>query len=302
MTKLMQLWADRPKTKTYSDTGEEYGMVRKGEYTMQATRPLKFIQNGSKRIPQGIVLAVAILFLHQNAGAETNKVDLASGSGFAVLAGAGITFAGPVGSSLITGDIGTFPTTTITGLESIVLVGVNYAGDVNTQTAKADLTLAYNNAVDRTPDTVYGAIFDLGGLTLTSGIYNGPTSLAVTGDLILDADGDPNAVWIFQAGSTLITSVGSQIILTNGAQAANIFWQVGSSATLGTDSSFAGSILALESITLNSGADVTGQVLARNGAVSLFGNNTIYAIPEPASMLLLALGATVILIVRRRTP
>jgi hypothetical protein len=229
-------------------------------------------------------------------------VDLASGSGFAVLAGAGITVAGPVESSVITGDIGTFPTATITGLENLVLNGVNYAGDVNTQTAKNDLVLAYNDAVGRTPDTIYGAIYDLGGSTLASGVYNGPSSFSITGILTLDAGGDSNAVWIFQAGSTLTTAVGSQIVLANGAQAANVFWQVGTSATLGTDSFFAGSILAMDSITLNVGADVTGQVLARNGAVSLFGDNTINVIPEPAGALLVGLGATVILIARRRFP
>lgn len=301
MTKLMRLWADRPNTKTQSDNGKEYETIRKGEFTMKATRPLKFI-NGSKRIPQGIVLALALLLLQQkNAGAETTIVDTASASDFVVLAGSGITFGGAVNSTVITGDIGSFPTPTITGLENVILNGMNYAGDVDTQNAKNDLVLAYNDAVGRTPGTIYDPISDLGGLTLTSGVYNNPSSFAITGVLTLDAANDPYAVWIFQAGSTLTTAVGSQIVLVNGAKAANIFWQVGSSATLGTDSLFSGSILAMDSITLNVGSDVTGRVLAKNGAVTFLGNNTL-SIPEPASALLIGLGASVIFAARRRFP
>jgi hypothetical protein len=242
-----------------------------------------------------------MLLLHRNAAAETNKVDMASGSGFAVLAGAGITIAGPVNSTVITGDIGTFPTTTISGFENVVLNGTNYAGNVNTQNAKDDLTLAYNDAVGRSATQTYGAIFDLGGLTLTSGIYNDPSSFVITGILTLDAANDPDAVWIFQAGSTLTTAGSSQILLINGAQAANIFWQVGSTATLGTYSDFAGSILAMSTITLTTGATVDGRVLSRNGSVIL-DNNTINAVPEPAGALLIGLGATVIFAVRRRFP
>lgn len=294
--KIKQLWISRPKTLT---DGNEYGTVRNGKYIMKATLPLKFAQNGAKRIPQGMALAIAILFMNSGADAETNSVDLASSSSFAVLAGAGITVAAPVNSTVITGGMGTFPTTTITGFENVILNGVNYAGDVNTQNAKDDLVIAYNDAVGRTATQIYGAIFDLGGLTLTSGVYNDPSSFAITGILTLDAGGDPNAVWIFQAGSTLTTAGSSQIILTNGAQAANIFWQVGSAATLGTDSAFAGTIMAMTTVTLNSGATVDGRVLSRDGSVIL-DNNTINAVPEPASALLIGLGATVIFVARRR--
>jgi len=267
---------------------------------MKATLPLRFATNGSKRIPQGIILTVAMIFLQYSALAETNKVDLASSSGFAVLGGAGITVAGAVNTTVITGDIGTFPTTTITGLGNVVLNGTNHAGDAVTQAAKTNLTLAYQDAVGRTPTTSYGVI-DLAGYTLTSGVYNASSSLGVTGILTLDASGDPNAVWIFQIGSTLTTANNSQIMLINGAQANNVFWQVGSDATLGTYSDFSGNILALGSITLTTGATVDGRVLARNGLVAL-DNNTINAIPEPASTLLLGLGAAVILVARRRFP
>lgn len=297
--KLQQLWAARPKTQTNADT--EYGNVKKGKYTMKATLPLRFMQpSGAKRIPQGIILTIAMMCLQYSALAETNAVDLASSSGFAVLAGTGITVATPVNSTVITGDIGTFPTTTITGFENVVLTGVNHAGDGVTQTAKNDLTLAYNDAVGRSPTAYYGAI-DLGGSNLISGVYNGSSSFAITGALTLDAGGDPNAVWIFQVGSTLTTANNSQIVLTNGAQAANVFWQVGTAATLGTYSDFSGSILALSTITLTTGAMVDGRVLSRTGSVIL-DNNIINIVPEPASTLLIGLGVAVIFIVRQRFP
>ena len=286
------------KSETPTNGGGEYGTVKKGKTIMKTTLPLRFPQNGVKRISQGLLLAIAIMFLHLTAAANPLTIDMGADISFGVLAGAGITVVGSVDSTTITGDIGTFLTTTINGLGNVVLIGVNHAGDGVTQTAKGDLTLSYMDAVGRTPDTVYGAIYDLGGSILTSGVYNDPSSFAITGILTLDGGGDPNSVWIFQAGSTLITAGSSQIILTNGARAANIFWQVGSDATLGTYSDFSGNILALTSITLNTGATVNGRVLARNGAVTL-DNNTI-AIPEPASVLLLSLGAMVLFVVRRR--
>lgn len=267
---------------------------------MKPTRTLRFTRNGAHRISTGLVIAAALLFMHRNTMAIA-PVDIGTGSGFAVLAGAGITAAGAVNTTTITGDIGTYPTTNITGLGNVVLNGTNHAGDAVTQTAKSDLTLAYNDAVGRPPTTSYGAIYNLGGSSLTSGVYNGISSFFITGALTLDAGGDPNAVWIFQAYSTLITADGSQVILTNGARAANVFWQVGSSATLGTYSAFAGNILAMDSITLTTGATVDGRVLARNGAVSL-DSNTINAVPEPAGALLIGFGTAVILAVRRRFP
>src|SRR6185369_13168139 len=127
-------------------------------------------------------------------------IPLLSATSFAVLAGAGITVAGAVNSTTITGDIGTFPTPSITGLGNVVLNGVNHAGDAVTQTAKNDLVTAYNDAAGRPPTTTYNPIFDLGGQTLPPGVYRDPTSFGITGTLTLDAGGDQNAVWIFQAG------------------------------------------------------------------------------------------------------
>jgi hypothetical protein len=167
------------------------------------------------------------------------------------------------------------------------LTGTNHIGDAVTQGAKTDLTTAYLDAQGRTPPvTTYPPIHDLGGETLAPGIYKDTSSFGITGTLTLDAGGDPSAVFIFQAGSTLITESGSEVKLTNGAQACNVFWQVGSSATLKTNSIFNGNILALTSITLNTGASVVGRVLAQNGAVTLDTNTITKATcaPVPATL------------------
>jgi hypothetical protein len=268
-----------------------------GKQTMKTTYFLTAAQHGAKRIPKGLVLAVAVMFLHQEATAAT--VDLGAASSFAILAGAGITITGP---TTITGDVGTFPTTSITGLENLTLNGMNHGGDAVTQNAKNDLVIAYDAAAARPFDITYGAGFDLVGLTLTSGVYHDSTSLFLSGTLTLDARGNPDAVWIFQAGTTLITASDSTVALIGGAQACNVFWQVGSSATLGTGADFVGNILALESITLNTGASVDGRVFARNGAVTM-DNNAVaacLAVPEPGSVVLLGSGLAILFAFRRR--
>lgn len=196
-------------------------------------------------------------------------VTLGTATNFAILAGSGITNTGP---TTIKGDVGTFPTTTETGFGTITIIGTNHAGDAVTQAAKTNLVVAYNDAASRTPATTVSG--DIGGQTLTPGVYNSSSSLGITGTLTLDAQGDPNAVFIFQVGSTLITASNSSVVLINGAKTCNVFWQVGSSATLGTGSTFQGTILALTSITATTGAVVNGRLLARNGAVTL-DTNTI---------------------------
>ncbi|MBP2637586.1 MAG: hypothetical protein H6Q69_448 [Firmicutes bacterium] len=197
------------------------------------------------------------------------SVNLGTANSFAVLAGAGITNTGP---TTIIGDVGTFPITSETGFGSVTLIGTNHGGDAVTQQAKTDLTTAYNDAAGRIPAIVVAG--DLGGLTLVPGVYKSTSSLGITGILTLDAQGDPNAVFIFQMGSTLTTASGSSVNLINGAQSCNIFWQVGSSATLGTGSTFRGNILALASITATTAVTVDGRLLASVGAVTL-DTNTI---------------------------
>jgi hypothetical protein len=215
------------------------------------------------------VTATALMLAGGEAQAAVTVPPLGTATSFAVLAGAGITNTGP---TTISGDIGTFPTTSETGTASITLNGANHAGDGTTQSAKTDLTTAYTTAAGEGPTLPITA--DLAGQVLTAGVYNSGSSIGLSGALTLNAAGDPNAVFVFQAGSTLTTGSGSSVVLTNGAQACNVYWQIGSSATLGTNSSFTGSILALTSVTVTTGAVISGRVLARNGAVTL-DTNTI---------------------------
>jgi hypothetical protein len=211
------------------------------------------------------ITSIALLVaLSGTAQAASTVVPLGTAKSFGVLAGSGISNTGP---TVITGDIGTFPTTTITGSAGIVQTGTNHAGDAVTQGAKHDLLAAYGTAAGEGPRTAVTT--DLGGRRLTAGVYRAATSMGLTGALTLDAAGNPDAVFVFQAGSTLTTASGSSVVLRRGAQACNVFWQVGSSATVGTGAHFRGNLLAATSITLTTGATVEGRVLAKTGAVTL---------------------------------
>lgn len=212
--------------------------------------------------------SATVLVLAPAAFAAQGPVGLGTAGSFAVLAGSGITNTGP---TTITGDIGTFPTPAETGMGSVTLTGTNHDADAVTQGAKSDLQSAYTDAAGRTPVT--NVPVELGGSTLLSGVYTSPT-FGLTGTMTLDAQGDPNAEFIFQAGSSLITASDSRVQLINGAQACNVVWQVGSSATFGTGTDFVGDVLVRTSITAQTGATFHGRLLAADGAVTL-DTNTI---------------------------
>ncbi len=204
------------------------------------------------------------------------SVALGKASSFAILAGSTVTSQGP---TLVNGMLGLSPGTALTGFPPGKVNGAIHLGDPSAAMAKLALTTAYNDAAGRStaPITVSG---NLGGQTLAPGLYKSTSSLAISsGDLTLDGKGDSNATFIFQMASTLTTTSGRKVILSGGAKAANIFWQVGTSATLGTSSVFKGNLLADQSITVTTGATLEGRALTRIGAVTL-DSNTV-TVPAP---------------------
>jgi hypothetical protein len=210
-----------------------------------------------------VTLAIGMLAAGQTAyAAGPTPVALGTAGSFAVLAGTGIT---NIGATTITGDVGSYANPAETGFETVTLNGNNHAGDAVTQGAKSALTTAYLDAAGRTPPTSGGT---LSGQTLVGGIYKGG-ALALTGTLTLDGQNDPSSVWVFQAASDLVTASGSSVKLINGANSCNVFWQVTSSATLNSGSTFVGTIMALTSITIKTGVTLNGRALARNGDVTL---------------------------------
>jgi ice-binding like protein len=218
-----------------------------------------------------VASVLALALLASTALAAQPPVGLGTADSYAVLAGQTVTNTGP---STINGDLGVTPGAAITGFPPGTVNGTLHAADAVALQAQSDLTTAYNDAAGRTPPAAVPS--DLGGLKLTGGVYKSASALQLTGALTLDAQGDPNSVFIFQAASTLITASASRVNLVNGAQPCNVFWQVGSSATLGTSSAFVGNITALTSISMNNAVTVQGRALARNGSVTLI-NDTISA-------------------------
>jgi hypothetical protein len=229
-----------------------------------ARRGKRLRRNATMGLGLLAIAALMAMTLARASGAAATAVPLGTAGSFAVLAGAGITNTGP---TTVNGDVGTFPTSTVTGAGSMTINGTNHAGDGVTQQAKTDLVTAYNNASAQGPTNPIVA--DLGGQSLSPGVYNSASSIGLTGALTLNGGGDPNATFVFQAGSALTTASASSVVLINGAQSCNVFWQIGSSATLGTGSTFRGTVIALQSITVTTGVTVDGRVLARNGAVTL---------------------------------
>ena len=192
-------------------------------------------------------------------------VNLGSAGTFTALAGSTVTNTGP---TIVNGDVGVSPGSAVTGFPpGSVVGGAIHAADGPAALAQGDLTTAYNDAAGRaTPVIVAG---DLGGQTLPAGLYKSTSSLGITGVVTLDGGGNPNSVFIFQIASALTTASGSQVVLIGGANAANIFWQVGSSATLGTSTKFSGDIMAMASITLTTDVHICGRALALTGAVTM---------------------------------
>ena len=190
------------------------------------------------------------------------------GNDFRVLAG---TTATNTGLTVVTGDVGVWPGAAVTGFGPGTMTrhgGLPHAGDAVAHMAQSSLTTAFNDAAGRPRGASVSG--NIGGRTLTPGIYTSTSSLAISsGDLTLDAQGNASRIFIFQIASTLTVTSGRKVILAGGAAASNIFWQVGSSATLGTTSDFSGTIMAKASISLLTGARLHGRALARNGAVTL---------------------------------
>jgi hypothetical protein len=232
-------------------------------------------------LPRSILLCVAFVMLvaiATTAQAAQPSVGLGTADSFAVLGASTVTNTGP---SVINGDLGLSPGTSITGFPPGTVNGTVHAANAVAGQAQSDLTTAYNDAAGRTPALVVPG--DIGGLFLTPGVYKRSSSLLLTGDATLDAQGNPDAVFIFQIGSTLTTASNSRVLLTGGAQACNVFWQVGSSATLGTNTSFRGTILALASITVTTRTDIVGRALARTAAVTLDTNTITRATCAPGT-------------------
>ncbi len=202
-------------------------------------------------------------------GLSAMAAALAAAPDFAVLAGSTVTNTGP---TVVSGNLGVSPGSAVTGFPpGLVIDGTIHAADAVAGQAQSDDSHDYQLlAGEACNNDLTG--HDLAGLTLVAGVYCYSSSAQLSGALTLDAQGDPNAIFIFQIGTTLTTGSHASVLLINGAQGCNVFWQVGSSATIGTGTSFVGSIFALTSITLTTGASLSGRALAQNGAVTMDDN------------------------------
>lgn len=221
-----------------------------------------------------LVMAGALLLATASSAAAVSAdapVDLGTAASFAVLAGTAVT---NTGDTTLTGDLGVSPGTAISGFPPGTRSGTTHTNDGVAQQAQDDLTTAYNDVAGRTPvTTIATELAPESGQTLLPGAYDSATgTFEITKTLTLDAQGNASAIFIFKMASTLITGTDSAVLLLNGAQACNVYWQVGSSATLGTRSAMVGNILALTSIGMDNNATLDGRALARNGAVTLDDN------------------------------
>jgi hypothetical protein len=230
---------------------------------------------GRKKRGVGLVsvLTIAALAIPANALAIGTAPSLGTANPFGVLGASTVTNTGP---STVGGDLGLYPGTSITGFPPGKVLGTIHDTDAVAHGAQADTTTAYNQAAGEAPDVVLPSA-DLTGLTLTPGVYRNSSAVGLdtNGTLTLNGEGNPDSVFIFQVGSTLTTGTNSRISYINGAQPCNVFWQVGSSATLGTSSLFVGTILADQSISVNDTVTVDGRLLANYGAVTLIDDTIV---------------------------
>lgn len=229
-----------------------------------------------------LVASVSVAVLCSGAAQAFAQIapSLGAASSFAVLGGSTVT---NTGATTVTGDLGVQPGTAVVGFPPGLVNGTIHAGNGVALSAQTSVITAWNSLTSQAcTQDLTGQ--NLGGLTLTPGVYCFSSSAPLVGTLTLNAQGNPAAVFIFKIGSTLITASGSSTLVTNGGSACNVFWQVGSSATLGTTTNFAGNLLALASITLTTGTNMVGRALARTGAVTLDSNtvsNAACAVPVP---------------------
>ena len=186
-------------------------------------------------------------------------VVLGSAAGFSVLAATSVVNSG---ATTLSGDLGVSPATAVSGFPPGVVSGTVHAGDAAAASAQADLAAAYDDAAGRSPHGSFPG--DPNGLTFHDGVYHTSAAMALTGTVTLDAEGDPNAVFIFQVGAAANTAAGSTVALVNGAQASHVFWQVPGAVTTGASSTFAGTILAQGGITLGAGTQLIGQALSKD--------------------------------------
>src|ERR1700690_300846 len=228
-----------------------------------------------------LLLGAALALCPAATAQQQTAVFLGSAGSYAVLAGTTVTNTGP---TIVNGNLGVWPGTAVTGFGPGRVNGTEDAGDVAAQHAQASLNIAYSEAAGRKSVGITQLAGDLTGRTLTPGLYKSTSTLSLAGTLTLHGSG----VYIFQIASGLTVGTGAKVVLSGGATSGNVFWQVGSSATLGTTADFKGTILALTSISLATGATLDGRALAQHGAVTLDTNtvtlplqNTVVVILPP---------------------
>ncbi len=235
-------------------------------------------RRSTKVVGVGVISVVTFVGFASSPAFAATALNLGAATPYAVVAGTTIT---NTGSTVITGNVGLSPGTSITGFPPGLVNGTTGAADATSLAAQTSSTAAFGVAAGETPfTTVAGG--NIGGTTLSPGVYESASAMQLTGPVTLNAGGDVSAVFIFQVGSTLTTASGASVVLEGGAQACNVFWQVGSSATLGSTTSFVGTILASASITLNTGASVDGRLLAQTGAVTL--DDNLITVPTCAAL------------------